>query len=369
LRSAAHLPGTGQGASHLMTPPRVSSIRREGGGLTGMVTTDAPSRMRESSHGEPSTKGASADPTRPDRADRGQVRQSGLPNQLLQLHHIEEWHVYQTHDEAHMVAVCAGCHDSIQRGGLSISDDDLYRWKGVDRSAFPTAHWFVEPGISPRLLAGSVALEGDSGLLVFDFGRHNRLSLALVDNDIVLLNVKLSTYGGEPVLDVVDGYIRQRDEDITLETRPGRVRILGSINNTRFVPDWARTSLLLEDLHYGMSGLPLLDLEVTRPGVVRVRGSLDRRCPGRRDHRGSVEHTQPSTTKADHVHGGRRRTCSALSGTARDCGLRCLALATRPTSPGRGRSPGLISPGVSSNLPPPPKSRALTPDHPYGGSP
>lgn len=121
-------------------------------------------------------------------------------------------------------------------------------------------------------MAGSVALEGDSGLLVFDFGRHNRLSFALVDNDIVLLNVKLSTYGGEPVLDVVDGYIRQRDEDITLETRPGHVRIPGSINDTRFVSDWARTSLLLEDLHYGMSGLPLLDLEVTRPGVVRVRG-------------------------------------------------------------------------------------------------
>lgn len=184
------------------------------------------------------------------------MRQSGLP-QLLQLHHIEEWHVYQTHDEAHMVAVCAGCHDSIHRGGLSISDDDLYRWKRVDRSTLPTAHLFVDPGGSPRLLAGTIAHEGDSGLLVFDFGRHNRRSFALVDNAIVLLNVRLLTHAGEPVLDVVDGYIRQRDEDITLETGPGRVRIPESINDTRFVPDWARTSLLLEDLHYGISGLPL----------------------------------------------------------------------------------------------------------------
>ena len=46
---------------------------------------------------------------------------------------------------------------------------------------------FVEPGASPRLLLGSMAAEGNSGLVVFDFAKRHRLSFALRGDDIMLL--------------------------------------------------------------------------------------------------------------------------------------------------------------------------------------
>jgi hypothetical protein len=83
----------------------------------------------------------------------------GCPNQLVEIHHIHEWHVYQTHDASHMIAICPSCHDAVDRGSLQISDDELYRWKGIDRKeALSTGHIFIEPGEAPRLLLGSLVV-------------------------------------------------------------------------------------------------------------------------------------------------------------------------------------------------------------------
>jgi hypothetical protein len=197
----------------------------------------------------------------------------GCPNRLVELHHIREWHIYQTHDAEHMIAICSSCHDAVDRGHLQISDEELYRWKGIDRrSALATAHIFVEPGDAPGLLLGSLVAKGESGLVVFDFAEHHQLSFAVRDGDIILLNVKISDPTGNPLLDVVDGYIRQRSPSVELHTRPGAITVPSGGILSPFVPEWVRRSQLREDRFYAGFPLPLLALRVIDQGLVHVQG-------------------------------------------------------------------------------------------------
>jgi len=196
----------------------------------------------------------------------------GCPVTLLELHHIKEWHIYQTHDAEHMIALCATCHDSIDRGDLQIPDETLYRWKRIDRPAsVKTGHIYVEPGPAPKLLLGSIAVQGDSDVLVFDMSERQRLSFAVRDNEIMLLNLKISDTQGDLLLDVVDGYVRKGSAPIRLRTRQGAVEVPGGLDSP-FVPDWIRERLLRGDGRYEGVPLPLLSIEVIDRGLVRVQG-------------------------------------------------------------------------------------------------
>lgn len=180
--------------------------------------------------------------------------------------------MYQTHDAEHMIAICAACHDSVDRGQLQISDEALYRWKGIDRtSATNIGHIFVEPGEAPRLLLGSISARGDSGLIVFESSEQQRLSFVVRDGEIMLLNLKISSPDGSLVLDVVDGYVRKQEPSIEYRTRPGAVEVPAGFNSP-LIPGWVRASLLREDDRYGDQPLPLLALEVIDRGLVRVEG-------------------------------------------------------------------------------------------------
>ena len=191
----------------------------------------------------------------------------------MEIHHIHEWHIYQTHDAKHMIAICPSCHDVVDRGSLLISDEELYRWKGIDRQkALPTGHIFVEPGEASRLLLGSLAVQGSSGVILFEFAKHHQLSFAVRDDDIMLLNVKISDLNGDPLLDVVDGYIRQRKPSIELQRRPGHILVPSGGINSSLIPKWARYSLLREDGNYVGMDLPLLSLKVIDRGLVKVEG-------------------------------------------------------------------------------------------------
>jgi hypothetical protein len=171
-----------------------------------------------------------------------------------------------------MIAICPSCHDAVDRGRLHISDDDLYRWKGIDRSdSLATAHIFIEPGEAPRLLLGSFTVEGESGLVVFDFAERHRLSFALRDGDIMLLNLKISDPEGRLLIDVVDGYVRQRDPNVDFRTRPGAIRVPAGLDSP-FIPCWVRSTLVNENPRWLAESLPLLALNVIDRGLVRVQG-------------------------------------------------------------------------------------------------
>jgi hypothetical protein len=202
----------------------------------------------------------------------GKCANPGCPNTLLELHHIREWHVYHTHDVEHMIAVCASCHDSVDRGELIISDNEIYSWKRIVRTGPRVGHVFIEPASEPpRILLGTISVKGDNGLVVFDFALRHRLSFAVRDGDIMLLNLRISSPAGETLVDVVDGYVRTRKQSIVLKSRAGQIMIPAGFHSD-VIPEWVRAKLIKEDLLYGIEGMPLLQIRVVRPGLVRVNG-------------------------------------------------------------------------------------------------
>src|SRR5438270_731527 len=91
----------------------------------------------------------------------GKCANPGCANRLTELHHIKKWAIYETHDAGHMIALCPACHDQVERGPLRISDEDLYRWKTIERGQPIADFIYIEPPATqkePILQLGSVQL-------------------------------------------------------------------------------------------------------------------------------------------------------------------------------------------------------------------
>jgi hypothetical protein len=204
----------------------------------------------------------------------GKCANPGCANYRTHLHHIQEWAVYQTHDGAHMIAICPSCHDAVHHGPLVIDDDTVYRWKGIKREAEPRRdHVYVEPGGPPRLLLGTIAVTGDDGLVVFQLGPTNTLSFRVEDEDLLMLNLGVTDTAGQDLLRVTDNHVRQIDsETITYERVPGHVRVTAELG-PEIVPTWAIDRLRKFEPDYGTDeSVVVLDLEVLEPGLVGVQG-------------------------------------------------------------------------------------------------
>jgi hypothetical protein len=132
---------------------------------------------------------------------------------------------------------------------------------------------YVEPGEASKLLLGTIAVTGQQGVTVFELGPPTKLSFRLEDEDVMLVNLAVSTTGGEEGLRVVDGHIRRDAGDrVEYERVPGHVCVRVPVSE-QFMPPWALRKLRLFEPTFGEDGwLPLLDLEVLEPGVVRVQG-------------------------------------------------------------------------------------------------
>jgi Zn finger protein HypA/HybF involved in hydrogenase expression len=204
----------------------------------------------------------------------GKCASPGCATRLTEFHHIEEWAVYHAHDPEHMICLCPTCHSQVERGDLQITDEELYAWKQIDRSKSSSyiGHIYVEPGPVPELLTGTLRLRGSEGVTVIDLVDQHRLSIVVRDREIVLVNLQVTTHGGERLLDIVDGHVRSRSERVEFSQRTGRVRIPAGIDSD-LIPQWLRELLLRRDPSFGVTNeLPLLDLKVEGPGIVRVQG-------------------------------------------------------------------------------------------------
>jgi len=204
----------------------------------------------------------------------GKCANPGCPNQITDLHHIRRWAVYRTHDAAHMIAVCPTCHAHVERGELTIDDEALYEWKQLQRNAQADRDYlYVEPGDTAKLLLGSIAVQGDRGLAVFELGATNKLSFVVKDRDLLLVSLTISTREGDEVLRVVDNHVRlPAVEGVYYSRRPGRIRVTGPAEE-RFLPGWALYRVQLVEPGYAADqSLTLLELEVLEPGLVRVQG-------------------------------------------------------------------------------------------------
>lgn len=145
----------------------------------------------------------------------------GCSSGLLEIHHIKQWAVYQTHDQESMIAICPTCHEAVTRGSLRISDEELYHWKGIERSqSVLTGHLFIEPGPMPRLVLGDFEFIGPEGVTIVEF-ENAKLSLAVREQELAILNLKVVDASGNSLVDVVDNYVRRRDPDVVINSRPG----------------------------------------------------------------------------------------------------------------------------------------------------
>jgi hypothetical protein len=204
----------------------------------------------------------------------GKCGNPGCTNWRIHIHHIKHWSVYKAHDPEHMIAICPSCHDEIHHGKLEITDDILCFWKGIKRPPKPTsAQIYIEPSRDLRILTGSIAFATRcSEAIVFDFSNTNRLSFRVVDQDILQLNLQVATVSGRQILRVVDNHVRVVDDAVDFQFRAGRAQVVVPISQD-YVPSWLVEQMGQINTRFACQGrLVALDLEVLRPGLVRVQG-------------------------------------------------------------------------------------------------
>lgn len=201
----------------------------------------------------------------------------GCANTLVEFHHIQQWHLVRTHDPEHMIAICPACHDAVDRGLLRISDDTAYQWKQIrfaGRSERRTGHLYVEPTLdgSPRLQIGTITVTGDPAVDVFGDGDRHRLTVRVVDGEVMLVNVVMTGRDGAPLLSVRDGHVQVQDQRCKVAQRPGRFLVTLPVD-AGVVPTWAISQVQYNQPSFGADGvLVMLDLEVLEPNLVRVEG-------------------------------------------------------------------------------------------------
>jgi hypothetical protein len=205
----------------------------------------------------------------------GKCANPGCANWRSHIHHIKHWAVYKAHESSDMIAVCPSCHDACHCGALQITDQSLYLWKGVERSRAPdTAHIYVEPAHALKLLTGSIAISStNTEATVFELSNANRLRFRVLDGDLLQVSARLSDQKGKEVLRVVDNHVRVvRDAKVRFDFRAGRARITVPATEG-YIPEWVLTQMRAEEPDFGLSGeLVALDLEVLKPGLLRVQG-------------------------------------------------------------------------------------------------
>lgn len=185
------------------------------------------------------------------------------------------WAVYKAHDADDMIAICPSCHDATHNGSLKISDDLLYQWKGVVRQTAPdSVHIYVEPARELKLLTGSICIATTNDqAAVFELSNSNQLKLRVLDGDLLQVNIRLNDANGIEILRVVENHVRvSRSNNAKFEYRAGRVRVTvpATVN---FAPTWLIEQVRYQNPSFASDGrIVALDLEVIKPGLIRVQG-------------------------------------------------------------------------------------------------
>lgn len=191
------------------------------------------------------------------------------------IHHIKQWAVYKAHNTPDMIAICPSCHDEVHHGVLGVTDDVLYSWKSIKRSKFPdTAQIHVEPASNLKLLVGSIALSTNKcGRALFKFSDNNKLSIRILDEDIIQVTSRVHDLTGRQVLRVVENHIRVvRDRSIKFDFRAGHARVTVP-SSKEYIPDWVIQMMRAQDPTFANDGrVTAFDIEVLKPGLIRVKG-------------------------------------------------------------------------------------------------
>lgn len=200
----------------------------------------------------------------------GKCANPGCPNKLIEIHHIKEWHIYKTHDETHMIAICPSCHDSITRGNLRIDDQTLYRWKNIRHKSDSASHIYLEPGEGvPKVVLGTISVESATNFVVFQLSEYNDLEFCVREGVILLPRLRIGTID-RPLINVIDGHVLSKSDDIEFNSRPGKIQV-NEVHLQDRIPAWA-WEIISADPELDISNQPLLDIEAIGLGILRVKG-------------------------------------------------------------------------------------------------
>ncbi len=205
----------------------------------------------------------------------GKCANPGCPNWRTHIHHVKHWAVYKVHDTKDMIAICPSCHEAAHHGRLRISDELLYGWKAVVRTKAPdSVHIYVEPASELKFLTGSIciATKNDQAA-VFELSNSNHLKLRVLDKDLLQVGVRLQDLKGKEILRVVENHVRViRDKSIWFDYHAGRARVTVPATDA-FAPKWLIEQVRYQDPLFASDGrIVALDIEVLKPGLVRVQG-------------------------------------------------------------------------------------------------
>lgn len=201
----------------------------------------------------------------------------GCSNTRTIIHHIKEWHIYGSHDEKILIAVCSTCHDAIHYGRIKISDKTLYSWKSIRRAPQPTLiqHLHIEPSQDVGILAGSFLIKTThNNLIIFKLSEHNKLEFKILDSDFLIVSLEISNLANERVIRVVENHIREGEHNSKIQyfSHPGYVKVTTKLINNFISQDFLM-KIRKHVPDYTLNGeLTLLELEVIKPGTIKLKG-------------------------------------------------------------------------------------------------
>jgi hypothetical protein len=206
----------------------------------------------------------------------GKCANPGCSNWRVHIHHIKHWAIYKAHNADDMIAVCPSCHDAAHYGRLQITDEMLYRWKGIVRTSTPDSiHLYVEQSADDlKLVTGSISFTTTNDqAAMFELSNSNHLKIRVLDRDLLLVSIRLLDQSGRELLRVVENHVRvAKDESVVFDYRAGRVRVTVATTEN-FAPRWLIEQVQSRNPDFGVNDrIVVLDLEVVKPGVVKVQG-------------------------------------------------------------------------------------------------
>jgi len=173
-----------------------------------------------------------------------------------------------------MIAICPSCHDAAHHSG--ISDETLYNWKKIPYP--PTSevrdHLYVAPSHDIRVLTGSMCvMTDDADGIVFRLSNANHFKFRILEGEIFFANCLIKDLRGTTLVRIIENYITtKKDKLITVTRRPGKISIT-MLDADTYLPSWVSKIMWRAFPDFVRGGqATILDIEVIRPGVVRLLG-------------------------------------------------------------------------------------------------